>query len=87
VTLDEGDESVESYEEGVNHSLHEHYLASLRQIDEARERTERGELGSCVDCGDEITFERLVAYPLALRCVDCQSQHEKLRRAGATPKL
>lgn len=36
------------------------------------------ETGECVDCGEPIEPARLAAMPKALRCVDCQSRHERL---------
>ena len=36
-----------------------------------------GDYGLCTDCGDPIAAGRLVAYPTALRCIGCQSAHEK----------
>lgn len=47
--------------------------ASLRRIDE-------GTYGVCTECGVEIPFERLVAAPLAHRCIDCQAIAEKRER-------
>ena len=49
----------------------------LRQIAAAEERIARGEYGECVDCGDDIPFERLQAQPAASRCVPCQEQYEQ----------
>jgi len=45
-------------------------------------RIDEGTFGSCTQCGNEISFERLVAYPVARRCVPCQRLHE---RAFSTP--
>ncbi len=47
--------------------------ASLRRVDE-------GTYGVCTECGVEIPFDRLVAAPLAHRCVDCQAIAEKRER-------
>jgi len=40
------------------------------------ERLERNQFGVCSECGDEISFERLRAVPMAARCVDCQQKFE-----------
>lgn len=85
--LDEGDESVSIVEEDLNHALHERCLDELRHIESARERSASGEIDSCADCGGEIAFERLLAHPLATRCIHCQLRHERTHRAGATPRL
>lgn len=87
IALDEGDESVNIVEEELNHALHERYLDELRGIESARERSASGDIGCCADCGDEIIYERLLAHPLATRCIHCQSRHERTHRPGATPRL
>lgn len=38
--------------------------------------------GYCVDCGAGIPFARLLLEPQTLRCVGCESMHERLRVAG-----
>ncbi len=35
------------------------------------------EYGVCIDCGENVTFPRLMAYPTAKRCIGCQGQREK----------
>ena len=54
-----------------------------RQINEMREL----EFGDCIDCGNEIGFERLLAYPSAQRCVQCQGQYEKAFPQESNPSL
>ena len=54
-----------------------HYLRSL---DEALERIERGEYGSCLECGDLITKKRLDVVPSAKLCITCKSNQEKQER-------
>jgi len=51
-------------------------LDQLSQIQAARRRFEAGEFGHCVDCGQDIPYERLQAQPAALRCLDCQRMRE-----------
>lgn len=52
-------------------------MRELREIEAARERLAAEEAGVCIDCGDPIGFERLLALPTALRCVSCQAIHEQ----------
>jgi len=49
----------------------------LRQIERARKRFAEGEINECVDCGDNIGYQRLRAHPVATRCIHCQTQYEK----------
>jgi RNA polymerase-binding transcription factor DksA len=41
----------------------------------------------CCDCGQEIEFKRLLAYPTASRCVVCQEQRERTYAHESTPTL
>jgi DnaK suppressor protein len=34
----------------------------------------------CLDCEERLSARRLKAAPRAVRCVECQDQHEKRRR-------
>ena len=53
------------------------HLQNARDLNAALDRIQTGVYGDCIDCGDEISFERLSAYPTAKRCIKCQQQHEK----------
>ena len=48
----------------------------LKVVQEALRRIDEGSYGICEDCGEEIPVGRLTAMPFALRCVECQEQHE-----------
>ena len=84
---DAGDESVASMLEESHQMLLERHLHELRRIDHARIRLAGGEIDRCTDCGGEIVYERLRVYPVATRCVRCQSLHEKTYNSYLTPKL
>jgi DnaK suppressor protein len=62
-------------------------LTELRDLEAARKRLAAGTYGRCVDCGEEIAYERLVAYLGATRCFKCQSVHEKTYAHPGEPKL
>jgi DnaK suppressor protein len=49
----------------------------LAQVDAALDRVASGDYGCCVDCGDDIARERLVANPAAARCTECQERNER----------
>lgn len=78
VVYDTADEASATMQEEVDHTLLEHYLGQLKEIEAARARLAGGEINSCVDCGEEIGFKRLHAYPFAMRCIHCQTLHEQL---------
>lgn len=48
----------------------------VRDIITARARLAAGTYGLCIDCGEAIAYERLLAYPTAKRCIHCQRLHE-----------
>lgn len=60
-------------------------VQDVRDIIAARRRLAAGRYGICIDCGDDIAYARLQAYPTAKRCIDCQRAHEE-RPAGAGPR-
>jgi DnaK suppressor protein len=57
----------------------------LALVDAAMERLAQGSYGICVDCGETIHPDRLVAYPEAARCAACQTAVERGRRASRLP--
>jgi RNA polymerase-binding transcription factor DksA len=87
VVYDTADEATATMQEEVDHTLLEHYLQKLKEIEAARVRLERGEADVCVECSDEIGFKRLHAYPFATRCIHCQTLHEKIHGTEAAPRL
>ena len=53
--------------EGVDEVLRD----EIRQIANALARIDNGTYGTCAKCGGEIRRERLVARPIATRCIAC----------------
>lgn len=84
---DAGDESVATLIGDLDHADVSRDMTELRALDAARERIEQGRYGECADCGGEIEFERLKASLAALRCIRCQTQHEKTHAGPAGPSL
>lgn len=74
---DAGDESVATMIEELSHAHLQRYMNELRQIERARKRLADGEIGECVDCGEDIGYKRLHVHPIATRCIHCQTQYEK----------
>jgi RNA polymerase-binding transcription factor DksA len=58
-------------------------IEDVRDIVAARKRIAAGTYGICTDCGGDIGYERLRAYPTAKRCIECQREHERRRRVHA----
>lgn len=84
---DAGDESVADLLTDVNTAALSLRIKELREVEAAEERLLENSYGQCDECGVEIPFERLIAYPAALRCITCQEQHERLYADEGKPKL
>jgi RNA polymerase-binding protein DksA len=84
---DSGDESVAALIADLDQADWSRDLDELRGLDAAHERIESGGYGICVDCGRDIGFERLRASPAAIRCIDCQTRHEKTFAGPGAPTL
>ncbi len=75
--LDMADIGTDNYEQEFTLGLIENEQATLREIDEALERIEKGEYGKCLQCGHGIAKTRLKAKPHATLCIECRRQEEK----------
>lgn len=80
---DHGEESVTEQVEEINHATVEHHMRELAEVTEALNRVEEGGYGVCIDCDSNIGFGRLNAYPMATRCVACQTGQEEKRERSA----
>jgi DnaK suppressor protein len=86
-TGDAGDESVADLLADLGATMVDRQIQELREIEMARARMRDGTYGQCIDCRSEIPFERLAAYPTALRDVPCQNQYEKNYAHEGRPTL
>jgi RNA polymerase-binding protein DksA len=84
---DQGDESVADALADIAAARVDRQVNEMRAIESARKQIKAGEYGVCGDCGEDIRFERLLAYPTAVRCVNCQQQHEKTHASENTPSI
>src|SRR5690554_1486847 len=70
------DLGTETYERGKDLALQDAKPLLRDKIDEALERIDRGDYGSCMFCGREIPMARLEALLYAVNCLHCQEQLE-----------
>ncbi|ODU06134.1 MAG: conjugal transfer protein TraR [Thiobacillus sp. SCN 63-1177] len=84
---DAGDESMANALADFNLTILDRHIDGMRDIEAALQRIKNGEYGVCIDCGDAVTFPRLMAYPTAKRCIVCQEQREKLYAQEDRPKM
>ena len=84
---DAGDLSVATMVTDLDHAIVERQVDAIRDIDAALQRMVKHRYGRCSDCDDDIEPARLVAFPTAKRCVDCQSLYERTFAHYARPTL
>jgi RNA polymerase-binding transcription factor DksA len=68
---DRAERGSDNYCEETTIGLIENADARLREINAALERIDHGTFGSCEECAQEISIDRLRAVPFARRCVKC----------------
>ncbi len=80
---DSADESLLQSLSSTNEALIQQNVQDVHDIVAARGRVTAGTYGECTDCGEEVGYQRLLAYPTAKRCIDCQREHEKRKALHA----
>ena len=66
-------------EREVAAALSEHEQREIDAVDAALARLRGVAYGRCAECEEDIPFDRLQAEPWALRCLDCEARHERVR--------
>ena len=84
---DTGDESMANALADFNVARLDRQVQGVRDIEAAFLRIKEGKYGVCMDCGDDIGFTRLQAYPTAKRCIICQEKREKQYVQEGHPKM
>jgi DnaK suppressor protein len=84
---DSGDESLANALADFNLTTLDRHIEGVRDVEAAFQRMRSGEYGVCIDCGDDIPFNRLQAYPTAKRCIVCQEKREREYAQEGHPKL
>lgn len=73
---DSGELAMADLDASLNSSQLERQAVTLQQVERAMAQLSETSFGHCEDCGNEIGFPRLTAYPTARRCITCQAQFE-----------
>lgn len=84
---DAGDESMANALSDFNVARLDRQVQGIRDIEAAFRRVKDDVYGVCIDCGDDIGFTRLQAYPTAKRCIICQQKREKEYVQEGHPKM
>jgi len=84
---DSGDESMANALADFNLAILDRHIDDMRDIEAALQRIKNGEYGVCTDCGVDVAFARLQAYPTAKRCIVCQEKRERDYAHEGQPKM
>ncbi len=84
---DSGDESLANALADFNLTLLDRHIDGMRDIETTLQRIRSDEYSVCIDCGENVIFPRLMAYPTAKRCITCQAQREKQYAQVRHPKI
>lgn len=71
------DESMEEEIFSTELRLRDREKFLLNKINAAIERIKAGTINECEDCGEKISFRRLLARPVTTLCIDCKEEKEK----------
>lgn len=84
---DRGDESVAYLLSDIDLAVIHAHVEQVRDIEAALLRMATGNFGICSDCGEEIGYPRLTAYPVAKRCLGCQERYELMHVKQTGPSI
>ena len=80
-------EYLNNIPDDIDTALVDRQINEMRELEMSMKYLNELEFGDCIDCGNEIGFERLLAYPSAQRCIQCQNQYEKAFLHESTSSL
>jgi DnaK suppressor protein len=81
------DQAKHAAEQSVGLAMLEVSSRRVREVEAALRRLRAGSYGTCADCSDRISRERLRALPCAVLCRDCQEQHDAAAAAAGPTKV
>ncbi|MCQ2576450.1 MAG: TraR/DksA C4-type zinc finger protein [Treponema sp.] len=79
-TGDEADVASDVIDRALLNALSAQDTQRLQLIDAALDRINQGKFGVCLQCGKEISHERLNALPWAFLCINCANKAERRNR-------
>ncbi|NMO96284.1 TraR/DksA C4-type zinc finger protein [Paenibacillus lemnae] len=65
-----GDVGTETFERGRDLAINENLSSEQDEINQAFKRIDEGTYGTCLECGNDIPFERLEALPFTAYCIE-----------------
>ena len=71
------DESMEEEIFSTEMRLHDREKFLLNKVNKQLVRLDSNEIDVCEECGEAISFRRLMARPVSTLCIDCKEQAER----------
>ena len=71
------DDATTAFEQAKELALRQNLERTLRQVEHALRRFEKGTYGICEDCGQEIDSARLEVLPYATLCLNCRERRDR----------
>jgi RNA polymerase-binding transcription factor len=71
------DEYLDKLFKDVDMGISDLRVQEIRAIDAALQRIAVGRYGICLDCGEPIGYQRLLAFPVAKLCYECKEIYER----------
>ena len=84
---DKGDEAIAVQVTGLQAELADRHTVELHNVEAALQRIADGSYGICIDCESDIDYQRLQAYPMAKRCIECTRKYESEHGRPHSPSL
>jgi DnaK suppressor protein len=76
------DESMEEEIFSTEMRLHDREKFLLGKVNKQLNRLDHNEIDVCEECGESISFRRLLARPVTTLCIDCKEQSEREEAAA-----
>jgi RNA polymerase-binding protein DksA len=76
------DESMEEEIFSTEMRLHDREKFLLNKVTKQLTRLDANEIDVCDECGEAISFRRLMARPVTTLCIDCKEQAEREEAAA-----
>lgn len=74
---DEVDQIIEERDKALLVKLKGRQDFFLKKVEQAEQRIRNGSFGECLECGDDISLDRLRARPTATQCISCKEEQER----------
>lgn len=68
------DVATEMFDKERQYALYDRQNGILKDIDDSMKRIDNGTYGKCIECGKDISTERLEFLPYADKCIQCEKR-------------